>query len=105
MSCRRGVPVRWRRSCPATRFGFWSWPIAPDEFVNLLAEEAARAFPMPDPGIPWPNGMAAARRPGFSPQAAGWLAAASIRFVAAEGLDHDEEAMAGPAQEILAQSW
>jgi pimeloyl-ACP methyl ester carboxylesterase len=116
---------------------------------------APSAFPMPDPGIPWPNGMAAARRSGFSPQAAGWLAAASevrvtvlvgsrdtarrpaapgqqgatrieraaawvesmrrhaqdggkaasIRLVAAEGLDHDEEAMAAPAQEILAQRW
>jgi hypothetical protein len=31
--------------------------------------------------------------------------AASIRFVTAEGLDHDEEAMAAPAQEIMAQSW
>jgi pimeloyl-ACP methyl ester carboxylesterase len=116
---------------------------------------APSAFPMPDPGIPWPNGMAPARGFEFSPRAAGWLAAASevrvtvlvgsrdteqrppapgqqgatrierggawvesmrhhaqgegkaasIRFVSAEGLDHDEEAMAAPAQEIMAQSW
>jgi pimeloyl-ACP methyl ester carboxylesterase len=116
---------------------------------------APSAFPMPDPGIPWPDGMAPARRFEFSPRAAGWLAAASevrvtvlvgsrdterrppapgqqgstrieragawvesmrrhaqgsgkaasIRFVTAEGLDHDEEAMAAPAQEIMAQSW
>jgi hypothetical protein len=31
--------------------------------------------------------------------------ATSIRLVAGKGLDHDEEAMAAPAQEILAQSW
>jgi hypothetical protein len=28
-----------------------------------------------------------------------------IRFVAAEGLDHDEASMAVPAQEILAGKW
>ncbi len=116
---------------------------------------APSTFPMPDPGIPWPNGMAAAARSEFGPRAAGWLEAATevrvtvlvgsrdterrppapaqqgatrieraaawvesmcrhaesrdkaatIRFVAAEGLDHDEEAMAAAAQEILAQSW
>jgi hypothetical protein len=31
--------------------------------------------------------------------------AVSVRLVAAEGLDHDEEAMAAPAQEVLAQRW
>ena len=116
---------------------------------------APSAFPVPDPGIAWPNGMAPARRSEFSPRAAGWLSAAtevrvtvlvgsrdterrpaapgqqgatrieratawvesmrrhaqgagkavSVRLVAAEGLDHDEEAMAAPAQEVLAQRW
>jgi pimeloyl-ACP methyl ester carboxylesterase len=116
---------------------------------------APSSFPMPDPGIPWPNGMAPARTSGFSPPAAGWLLAAtevrvrvlvgsrdterrpaapgqqgatrieraaawvesmrrhaqgagkatSIRLITGKGLDHDEEAMAAPAQEILAQSW
>jgi pimeloyl-ACP methyl ester carboxylesterase len=116
---------------------------------------APSTFPLPDPGIPWPNGMAAAARSEFGPRAAGWLEAATevrvtvlvgsrdterrppapaqqgatrieraaawvesmcrhaesrdkaatIRFVAAEGLDHDEKAMATAAQEILAQSW
>jgi pimeloyl-ACP methyl ester carboxylesterase len=116
---------------------------------------APSTFPLPDPGIPWPNGMAAAARSEFGPRAAGWLEAATevrvtvlvgsrdterrppapaqqgatrieraaawvesmcrhaesrdkaatIRFAAAEGLDHDEKAMATAAQEILAQSW
>jgi pimeloyl-ACP methyl ester carboxylesterase len=188
--------------------------IRPDEFVNLLVEQAARehiphfagrfslhghsagaqfaarylvthperldevvlsapsTFPMPDPGIPWPHGMATARihddigsrasqaasghaSAGFTPEPIGWLTAAStvsvtvlagsrdteqrppapgqegstrigratawaesmrrhaqaskrtatIRFVMAEGFDHDEEAMAVPAQKILARRW
>jgi pimeloyl-ACP methyl ester carboxylesterase len=116
---------------------------------------APSTFPTPDPSVPWPNGMAAAATSGFSPQAGGWLAAASdvrvavlvgsrdterrpsapgqqgatrierasawvesmrrhaqssnkaasVRLITAEGLDHDEERMAAPAQEILAQSW
>jgi pimeloyl-ACP methyl ester carboxylesterase len=186
----------------------------PDEFVNLLVEQAARehiphfagrfslhghsagaqfaarylvthperldevvlsapsTFPMPDPGIPWPHGMATARihddigsrssgaasghaSAEFAPAPIGWLTAAStvsvtvlvgsrdteqrppapgqegstrigratewaesmrrhaqaskrtatIRFVMAEGFDHDEEAMAVPAQKILARRW
>lgn len=123
--------------------------------LDEVVLSAPSTFPMPDSGIPWPNGMGAARRPGFSPSAAGWLAAAtevrvavlvgvldterrppapgqqgvtridrasawvesmrrhaesrdkaaSVGLVTAEGLDHDEEAMAAPAQEILAQNW
>jgi hypothetical protein len=121
---------------------------------------APSTFPVPDPGIPWPHGMATARihegiGSGFTPDPIGWLTAAStvsvtvlagsrdteqrppapgqegstrigratawvesmrrhaqaskitatIRFVMAEGFDHDEEAMAVPAQKILAQRW
>jgi pimeloyl-ACP methyl ester carboxylesterase len=116
---------------------------------------APSTFPTPDPSIPWPNGMGPAATSEFSPQAAGWLAAASdvrvavlvgsrdterrpsapgqqgatrierasawvesmrrhaassnksasVRLITAEGLDHDEDGMAAPAQEILAQSW
>lgn len=133
---------------------------------------APSTYPFPDPGTPWPNGMATAawwrprRRAGervprlgglsaVTPRPAGWLAAASevsvtvlagsrdteprpaapgqqgstrleraiawvesmgryaeaghrapaIRFVLAEGLDHDEAAMADPAQEMLARRW
>src|ERR1700683_543263 len=186
VSCHRGKAVRRRRSCPATRFGCWSWhtgfpgrmiPSPTATWFSLHghsagAQFAARylvthphrldeailsapsTFPMPDPGIPWPNGMAAAARSEFGPRAAGWLEAAAevrvtvlvgsrdterrppapaqqgatrieravvwvesmcrhaesrdkaatIRFVAAEGLDHDEEAMGGAAQGVRGQS-
>jgi pimeloyl-ACP methyl ester carboxylesterase len=144
----------------------------PDRLAAVVLS-APSAYPFPDPGLPWPNGMAAMVRTELSgtpadgkaahqaagsvfiPRPAGWLAAASevpvsvlagsrdteprpaepgqhgstrieralawvasmrryaeahdrpstIRLVLAEGLDHDEAAMAIPAQEILARSW
>ena len=142
------------------------------ERLDEVVLSAPSTFPMPDPGILWPHGMATARidddtgsRAGeaasgqvnaeFTPAPIGWLTAASavsvtvlagsrdteqrppapgqggstrigratawvesmrrhaqaskrtatIRFVIAEGFDHDEEAMAVPAQEILALRW
>jgi pimeloyl-ACP methyl ester carboxylesterase len=140
--------------------------------LDEVVLSAPSTFPVPDPGIPWPHGMATARihddtgsraseaasgqaGAGFTPDPIGWLTAAStvsvtvlagsrdteqrppapgqegstrigratawaesmrrhaqaskrtatIRFVMAEGFDHDEEAMAIPAQKILAQRW
>jgi pimeloyl-ACP methyl ester carboxylesterase len=130
------------------------------ERLDEVVLSAPSTFPMPDPRIPWPNGMATAGASGqasaeVNPEPAGWLTAASavsvtvlvgsrdtelrppapgqhgstrigratawvesmrrhaqaskrtatIRFVLAEGFDHDEEAMAVPAQEILARRW
>jgi pimeloyl-ACP methyl ester carboxylesterase len=133
---------------------------------------APSAFPMPDAGVPWPDGMAPAAiqdvggsppdgpasalpAAGLIPERDGWLAAAAevavtvlvgsrdteprppgpgqpgstrieratgwvesmrrhaearmktsaIRLVVAEGLDHDEEAMAVPAQQVFARGW
>jgi pimeloyl-ACP methyl ester carboxylesterase len=116
---------------------------------------APSTYPMPDPAIPWPSGMGQAQGRESTPEAAGWLTAASevpvtvlvgsrdteqrppapgqrgstrieratawvesmrrhakasrkvpvIRLVLAEGFDHDEEAMAAPAQEILTREW
>lgn len=134
--------------------------------LNEVILSAPSTFPMPDPSIPWPYGMAPAKgqarpvRPGqedtgFTPRPAGWLAAAcevsvtvlvgsrdtglrppapgqqgstrieratgwidsmrhhaeashkpaTIELLMAAGLDHDEEAMTAPAQEILARKW
>jgi pimeloyl-ACP methyl ester carboxylesterase len=114
---------------------------------------APSTYPFPDPATAWPYGRGAA--PGFTPDPAGWLAAASqvsvgvlvgsrdtewrwpepgqpgetrleravawvesmrgqaeaagraasVRLVVAEGFDHDEAAMAVPAQEELARGW
>ena len=156
MSCHCGKAVRRRRSCPATRFGCWSWRTVrsspstgrwwagasvPDEFVNLLADTAGRehipgfagrfslhghsagaqfaarylvthphrldeailsapsTFPMPDPGIPWPNGMAAAARSEFGPRAAGWLEAATeVRVTVLVGSRDTQRRPPAPAQ-------
>jgi pimeloyl-ACP methyl ester carboxylesterase len=123
--------------------------------LDAVVLSAPSTFPMPDPALPWPSGMAPAMGRAFTPEPAGWLTAATevpvtvlvgardaerrpaapgqrgstrieraagwadsmrrhaeaskkvptIRFVLAEGFDHDEEAMAAPAQEVLAQVW
>lgn len=123
--------------------------------LDAAVLSAPSTYPMPDPVIPWPNGMAWDKGREFTPEAAGWLTAASevpvtvlvgsrdtdqrppapgqrgstrmeraaawvesmrhyaeaskkvptIRLALAEGFDHDEEAMAAPAQEILARKW
>lgn len=142
------------------------------ERLDEVVLSAPSTFPMPDPRIPWPNGMATARIHDYVgsrtseaasgrasaeviPEPVGWLTAASavsvtvlvgsrdteqrppapgqegstrigratawvesmrryaqaskrtatIRFVLAEGFDHDEKAMAVPAQEVLAHRW
>jgi pimeloyl-ACP methyl ester carboxylesterase len=125
--------------------------------LEQVVLSAPSTFPMPDTTIPWPHGMGEAPgiTPGFAPDHAAWLAAASevpvtvlvgardieprpaapgqpgetrieraegwveqmrrhaaassraatVRLVLAEGLDHDEEAMTLPAQELLARGW
>jgi pimeloyl-ACP methyl ester carboxylesterase len=124
--------------------------------LDEVVLSAPSTYPMPDPAVPWPNGMAMASGCEFSDAAgARWLAAASevavtvlvgsrdterrpvapgqqgstrieraaawvesmrrfaeasqraatIRLVLAEGFDHDEAAMAVPAQQTLARRW
>jgi pimeloyl-ACP methyl ester carboxylesterase len=143
------------------------------ERLEHVVLSAPAAYPFPDPGRPWPDGMAPVVRDElsgtpaegkapdqaagavFTPRPAGWLTAAgqvrvsvlvgsrdtdpqppepgqdgatraeraaawiasmrrlaeaagtapAIRLVRPEGLDHDEAAMAIPAQEILGRAW
>jgi pimeloyl-ACP methyl ester carboxylesterase len=121
----------------------------PGRLENVILS-APSTYPLPDPAVPWPNGMGAA-----SAAPANWLTAATYvtvdvlvgtqdteprpaapgqqgstrieraifwarsmrglaeaagarsrtRLVWADGLGHDEPALAGPAQEILARNW
>lgn len=114
---------------------------------------APSAYPLPDPGVAWPNGMGGDTAPAPKPEH--WLTAAtevdvvvlvgtqdtelrpagpgqqgssrieraifwvesmrglsqaagtesSTRLIWADGYDHDEVALAAPAQEILARCW
>ena len=146
--------------------------VAHPERLDVVVLSAPSTYPLPDPAIPWPNGMGASvstdlgapSEPGgasrataslLAPSPAGWLAATSdvavtvlvgsldtqrrprvpgqlgstrieravawvdsmrrhaeasgrnptIELVLAPGLAHDEEALTGPAQEILADRW
>jgi pimeloyl-ACP methyl ester carboxylesterase len=119
------------------------------ERLEQVVLSAPGAYPFPDPGVAWPDGM------GGGPPAAGWRAAATgvavtvlvgdrdtgpgpadpgqpgttrierarawvaamrglaladgqdpaVVLAVAAGRDHDEAAMAGPAQEALAAGW
>jgi hypothetical protein len=121
----------------------------PGQLENVILS-APSTYPLPDPVVPWPNGMGAA-----SAAPANWLTAATevavdvlvgaqdleprpaapgqqgstrieraifwvesmrglaaaagtesrTRLVWADDLGHDERALTGPAQEILARSW